>query len=725
MMLVRTPKPADTESFQGYVLRVSEANGYDTPWHLLKLAGISQSEMTKASFPVGKFAGILGVNKDALDRIAYTPQKHVTQAFKLLGHSLGSSINHPILKLSSPALCPECVNADGYIDAFFDLKLAVACPVHNRAVISHCPTCGEVIRLFRPGLLTCRCGASLADAAPVPVTPAVIDLMNVLKAKLHSTHLTPSWITQHLPTEHLLAMPLRALIINLPNLLKLSSANIRENPLHEAELIAESLSDWPRGLHRFLDKAEKIDYDDPMSHLIRFKRVVSSFVRKEIRESFIWLHQELIRHRQPALGKSTRSRQTLHEEAQRRYHLNKNLESAGNGIRTGLTPQTAAGQTLRRRDAAAYLGLPVSVLAQLRATGHFVELPRTESKSGYHLADLDAFFAKLLKASPRIHLSKVDTSTTVSLSHALAKYRMHDAKQKAWLVVAYISGGLGPVGRIGDSTDDILFKLQDVSIFVASSRTHAAGGTLTQQQAAETLGCDLQAIPKLMSLGYLTARSAREGTRITRASFERFSQNYIPLSKIAKKNATSSRRLKRLCTLAKIPMLLMPRATGIEVPFIQRSHLERLFVTATLHPSRKQTQAVAAQTEHPAVAALKIYLDGLKISQEPLPTRTGKPNKKAIARECSFSRDVFYDNEEAIALLNNFTAQVAIPCTPIDALQSYLEGLQQRGEHLPLRFGQPNKAAIAKAGGFDRNLFYTNAEAASLLSSIASNQLAP
>lgn len=462
-----------------------------------------------------------------------------------------------------------------------------------------------------------------------------------------------------------------------------------------------------------------------MSHLIRFKRVSSSFFRKEIRKSFTWLHQELTRHRQPASGKSTRSRQTLHEEAQRRYHLNKNLASAGDGIRTGLTPQTAAGQTLQRREAAAYLGLPVSVLAQIQATGHFVQLQRTESNGGYHLDDLDAFFAKLLEASPRIHLSKVDTNATVSLSHALGKYRMHDAKEKARLVVAYISGGLGSIGRIGDSTDDILFKLQDVSAFVASSRTHAAGGTLTQQQAAETLGCDPQAIPKLISRGYLTARSAREGTRITRASFERFSQNYIPLSKIAKVNATTSRRLKRLCTLAKIPILLMPRATGIEVPFIQRSHLERLLVTVTLHPSRKQTQDAAAQTEHPAVAALKIYLDGLKSRQEPLPIRAGKPNKKAIARECGFSRNVLYDNEEAIVLLDNFTAQVAIPCTPIDALQSYLEGLQQRGEHLPLRSGQPNKVAIAKAGGFDRNLFYTNAEAASLLNTIASNQLAP
>lgn len=721
-MLVRTPKPADTESFLGYVLRVSEANGYDTPWHILRLAGISQDEMTRANFPVNKLAKILGVSADALDHIAYAYQGQLAEEYKLLGHPLGSSINQPILRLSSPALCPECVSADGHIDAFFDLKLAVACPVHKRTVISHCPICGEALRLFRPGQLTCRCGASLADAVPVPVTPAVIDLMNILKAKLHSTDLTPSSIKQHLPIKSLLAMPLRALITNLPNLLKLNRANTRENPLHAAELIAEALSDWPRGLHRFLDKAEEIDRNDPMSHLICFKRVSSSFFRKEIRENFAWLHQELTQHGLPVSGESSQSRQTLHKEAQRRYNLNKNLENADDSERTGFTPPSAIGQTLQRRDAAAYLGLPVSVLAQLQVTGHFVQQHCIESKSGYHLADLDAFFAKLLEASPRIYPSKVDLKATVSLSHALGKYRMHDSKQKAGLVVAYLSGGLNSIGRSGNSTDDIHFKLKDVSAFVASSRTLAAGGTLTQEQVAETLGCDPQAIPTLISRDYLTASPAREGTRITRPSFERFSQKYIPLAKIAKENDTTSLRLKRLCTQAGIPLLLVPRATGIEVPFIQRSHLERLLVTVTLHPSRKQIQKAKAQTEHPAVAALKSYLEGLNSRQEPLPIRAGKPNKKAIARACNFNRDVLYHNEEVVALLDSFTTQESMRCAPIALLQSYFDGLRQRRERLPRRAGQPNKKAIARACGFHRNVLYVDAEAISLLNTFSSQE---
>jgi len=261
-----------------------------------------------------------------------------------------------------------------------------------------------------------------------------------------------------------------------------------------------------------------------------------------------------------------------------------------------------------------------------------------------------------------------------------------------------------------------------VSAFVASSRTHAAGGTLTQQHAAETLGCDLQAITILVSHGYLAARSAREGTRITRTSFERFIQKYIPLSKIANEHGTTSRRLKTLCSKAGIPMLLTPRPTGIEVPYIQRSNIELLLVTATLNPSMKQAQLAASHPRRSAVTVLKSYLSELKERREPIPIRAGKPNKLAIARACGFSRNVLYDNDEALGLLDSFVARTSMPCTPLIALQRYLEELQASRAQLPLRAGKPNKKAIAKACGFNRNVLYVNADVISLLDTFSSQQ---
>lgn len=713
MILVRTPKPANTESFMGYVLRVSEANGYDTPWHILKLAGLSQSEMTRADFPVNKFAGVLGVEAETLDRVAYTCQSSSKkQGFKLLGHPLGSSINQPLLRLFRPALCPECVSADGFTDAFFDLKLAVACPVHKRTVISHCAKCGEALRFFRPGLLTCRCGASLADVPPEPVAPALLDLMTIFKAKLHSPSLTTCETERRLPVKSLLALSLRSLITNLPNLLRIEGRNMPKNSLQTADHIGEALSDWPRGLRLFLDKAEDVHREDAMSHHIRLKQVSSSFYRREIRANFTWLHEQLIHYRKQRSGDANQSRQTLHKEAQRRYITNKRQEWPSAGTHSQLP---AGGQTLQGRDAAAFLGLPVSVLVQLEISGHFVRRHRTKLKWGYHIADLDVFFAQLLEASPRIRRSAVDTKATVSLYHALGKYRMHDSKQKAGLVLAYLSGSLRSIGRTGESTSDILFRLEDVSALAAISRTDAAGGTLTRSSAAEKLGCDPNAIPSLSSQGYLTASPAREGTRLTRESFEEFARDFVPLGKIARERNTTSYRLKKLCTQANIPVLLVPRPSGPPVSFIQYSHLDALTATANLHPSSEQVRKAKAEMGRSTIATLRDYLNSLQNRQGQLPIRAGKPHKKAIAKACGFNRNVFYVNLEAISLLDAYFAHENTVRSAISALRGYLEGVQDRQEQLPIRAGKPNKKAIAKACGFSRNVFYSNLEAISIL----------
>lgn len=53
-LLVRTPAPQRSESLFGYILRIAEANGYDSPWHVLKHAGLSQGEMKTAGIPANE-----------------------------------------------------------------------------------------------------------------------------------------------------------------------------------------------------------------------------------------------------------------------------------------------------------------------------------------------------------------------------------------------------------------------------------------------------------------------------------------------------------------------------------------------------------------------------------------------------------------------------------------------------------------------------------------------
>jgi len=70
-LLLRTPAPHPTESLLGFALRVSELNGYDSPWHIFSLACFVQGEIVSAGFKVNKLAAILGFKPEQFEQITY------------------------------------------------------------------------------------------------------------------------------------------------------------------------------------------------------------------------------------------------------------------------------------------------------------------------------------------------------------------------------------------------------------------------------------------------------------------------------------------------------------------------------------------------------------------------------------------------------------------------------------------------------------------------------
>jgi hypothetical protein len=211
-LLVRTPRHHLTESLLGYVLRVSEENGYETPWHIMRLAGVAPPQMRSAAFPVEKISAILGNKGESLAEISYRFEKHGDAHYKILNRELGRGLKASPLRLSQPAFCPECVKKDGYIDAFWDMNVAVACPRHKCEVLSSCLQCGEKLSWFRPGLLTCKCGANLGDMRAAAVGSPLADLMAVVYSALHEEPTSKLSASSGIPIKFLANIPLRALI---------------------------------------------------------------------------------------------------------------------------------------------------------------------------------------------------------------------------------------------------------------------------------------------------------------------------------------------------------------------------------------------------------------------------------------------------------------------------------------------------------------------------------
>ena len=54
--LVITPLPMPTESMMGLILRTSEINGYQSPFTILRYAGMTENEIRSAKPPIDKLA---------------------------------------------------------------------------------------------------------------------------------------------------------------------------------------------------------------------------------------------------------------------------------------------------------------------------------------------------------------------------------------------------------------------------------------------------------------------------------------------------------------------------------------------------------------------------------------------------------------------------------------------------------------------------------------------
>ncbi len=84
-LLVRHPAPFPTESLLGYILRLSEENGYTTPWSLLLLAQIRQHEAQSSGMKVAKLAQICNRPQNELQSISYRWPGDRPRCCRLLG----------------------------------------------------------------------------------------------------------------------------------------------------------------------------------------------------------------------------------------------------------------------------------------------------------------------------------------------------------------------------------------------------------------------------------------------------------------------------------------------------------------------------------------------------------------------------------------------------------------------------------------------------------------
>lgn len=605
-LLVRTPTPHARESLFGYVLRVSETNGYLTPWHVFDLAGILRTESITAGLPIEKLARVLGKTTDELQPHAYSVSaSDGVREYRLLGHYLGRSLSWQPLRLQRPAICCMCIEETGYVDACWDLSAFSVCPSHLAPLVSRCHSCGNALSWNRPGLLTCKCGADLSYVPSQVIDGATAALMEVIQSKVHRVPLDKLPNAQRLPMQWLESVPLMSLLKIVEIIARRAGA--LSYPGHESmSLAAGILADWPRGFHLFLEKLDSKSTPPTLGMRSRYSNIYQALFKNKgisatmdfIRGEFIKYGVEhgedfLVSERMKGAEKYGRRYISVSDLAKRlgvrrstaRGWADKGMvrsKSAHNDGRQRRYVVDAEGldtevrkieRVLCERKAASYIGLPVAVLRAIRSHGCYSSDPVVNQRRGFWKVDLDRL-ANRINSVPCSNINKLYFLSSVSFGQLITRNRFGSTVAKVHLINEILERRIVPVARSGESFLDLHFSADDIKKFRSRLLGVTTSDRLTYGTAGALIGCDRTAVPALVRGGFL-ARPPGANRGVLRSTVDTFVAQWVPRKLAAHQLNISSAKLEKLVEASGHRVLRLGIESGGAI-FVERAALQHL-----------------------------------------------------------------------------------------------------------------------------------------------------
>ncbi len=534
-LLVRTPAQHPQESPGGYLLRLAEANGYETPAELSAVLDSGRDSLFSAKFDIARLAPFLGVNARKL--VGYRPPgKENVYSLQLLGHTVATNA----LTQGCSRICPECVAERGFVPAWLDLAVMDGCPIHRKEQLTACQACNEPLSWRRPGLLQCSCGASLAQQRGCALEPAHAALLASIVAKLENR---PLQAGSGFPLEVLTGLSAAALLALVRNLATLDQAP--GDTRSAAATAAQMLQDWPHNIDKAVRRwvgANPSRAGDTKPRwtvgLMRrtLLRHVSSvddvaLLRAATRELFTDIVADVPR-----------------KPKRRRPPHHKGQDSHGQEPAVQVPGGCANSEFVTTREAAALLSLPVSVFEHLRRTGYFTVKHRVRGIGRTRRADVLQFADRLLALANAGQPGKASSEqglNVVTLAKTLRRTFLYIAG-KGELLAAMLDGEMPVVGQHGEGVGGLLLPADTADAFVRHGKISVLNGGLTATEVAEALGCDPTMVANMVAKGHLSGWSAPTGLRVAPDSVEEFHRHYRAVAILARELGSSAQAFGRL-----------------------------------------------------------------------------------------------------------------------------------------------------------------------------------
>lgn len=568
-----TPAPLEGESLRGYLLRLSSANGYASPFWLKELEP-SLSRRTDESAVI-----------TALERLTGNPSVgYILQSLSGT-HNLQSRF-----KVSRPRICPMCVKERAYQAAVWEVIFACVCPLHKILLVDTCSKCGSRLSWNRLGVTRCSCGADLTAEDVVSVGKH----LQYLNAKIWSAAGLEVYKFEHLgfPDKDLSELSLEQLSQLYWFLSSYGNGKLHLNrskpdsiaaAVKELEVVRPLLADWPSGLHRLLDsqrdKAERFMGEGLQQAFGKFYRDLYGMLAFEkysfIREAF----EEYIRTRWVGIidGKYKRiTSDKAHndslclEEASKQLGISRGrLRKFVNlGVLKGFDTERPSGRhhtviskgevrrfskkvrhLLNRKETRALLGVSEKQFQMLIEAGVIRPLARVgEGKLSQWIID-SRHIRKILKEILLVVPHRLPDCRAMPFMNICKLYLLSARHFPAFLEA--VRNGTVPVAGINTGNKLTLASLYFLPESIAEFRKGLGKRQISSYsipQVAARLGVKQEVAYYLVKVGLLATvadqSSKRDGRVITEDGINDFESTYVSLVQLARTHGTSGRILQ-------------------------------------------------------------------------------------------------------------------------------------------------------------------------------------
>ena len=600
-LLVRTPPPYHYESLFGFLLRVSELNGYQSPWDVAKLAGMSVNESKSRKLPVGKLTQVLGLDANALNRFSYLPfNEGAGNRFKLLDHDLGHMYSVYQVRRGCQ-FCPLCVKEDGYIDAFWDLSSALACPRHSVLPLSYCHQCHEEIKWFRRGLLRCKCGANLLDAPLKKANQVLVGLMEIIYAKVHDTADFNQANHSSFPLDDLRDLKLTQLLPIIYKMGALSRLSLDPwNSFNEGyagrgiKAACNIFSDWPNGFHGLVKLNRKNSHAPNTDFWAEFKDFYKELMTDDLLDrGYNFLLAEFILFGMvqcPACAEVTLKTIPIEAFLKTKQYVFR--------LATSDLPSADVQKSIKQKSlftekrAAKYLGMPLKVftlLSQSSALIKFVIFHIDKTlEYPWHECELEGILqATCISSSKRGDVRPIPIGELVSFKDIMSM-EMATNEIKASFVLDVLWGNFSVYGWGGGNMAGLLFERRSVTKYIVKRRPGYESACLSLSEAAAKLGASKELVQALMHLGLISHVLRRDTQYVLLYSLSEFERKFITPVTLSKKLNLSVETLQSTLEILRVPTLQFPiDAGGIQEIMDRRfeSKIETYLNSALTPPS--------------------------------------------------------------------------------------------------------------------------------------------